>query len=292
MALLLEPALDLTAIAGCLILLGLLYTMRFTFVQLAQMLDVGIDLGITTLHPFAWLAAAIETTLVKAIETGISLLETALHGLYAGLTWSISEAIALPGEVMSWVRGAFEYLNWSVLHPLAAHLEIGLAEGLALLQGRVNALYADVAGTLDAAEEYARQQAAGAVATAEAFATTLVHGIGDQFLSIANKAEAIAEGAAADVKTIEGDLSPAQLAALVAAIPAALVFTGELATEAGLGSAACRSKVGGICGVPALAWDALLAGLLVTELALTLPVIVELVQGTLGTFEDVIKEFS
>jgi hypothetical protein len=87
--------------------------------------------------------------------------------------------------------------------------------------------------------------------------------------------QAIAIDAGTDISDLVGSLGISGSAAAIASIAALATVVTAIATEAGLGNASCRDKVGGICGTDSNAWEGLLAGLVAIGVAFSLKDIVD-----------------
>lgn len=78
----------------------------------------------------------------------------------------------------------------------------------------------------------------------------------------------------------------AKIGTIIAAWPFVYSLTQSLVTEAGLGNAECRRKVGDVCGVPSQNWANLLGGLAVVGLDLGLSDILGAVESIFETVID------
>lgn len=93
-----------------------------------------------------------------------------------------------------------------------------------------------------------------------------------------------------ELNKLLGEADLTKLAGLLAAVPLLSSLIQSLTQEAGLTSAECRSKVGGICGVNPSAWEGLLASLAVAAFAFDLPAIVKAVNGLAPAATKIVKE--
>lgn len=241
-------------------------------------------------------------------------------------TAALSKVVGLEGAIASNLSAAEAYARGRATAAIAtaeAYVESRIGAAEATLRG-------DIAGALSAAEGYAdvavsklraaedaavagavaiaaEAKAAGlaAAAAAEAGAERAAGSALAQSEAAAARAlaEAQAAGAAAlgavsglatgaldDLATIEGDLGALGTAGLIAAIPALATLVRAIATEAGLESAACRSKVKGICGTDPSAWAGLLEGALLLTGALSLRELVPVGRVAVHELSDLIKQ--
>lgn len=130
-----------------------------------------------------------------------------------------------------------------------------------------------------AAEAAAEQSARAQLAAAEsAF---------NQSLAAVKSVAITAEG---ELRTIEGTLGATGVAALLAAIPALATLVHAIATEAGLDSAACRGKVGQVCGTDPAQWTRLLGGLGLLGFLLDFPELVKIARPFVAEGADLIRE--
>lgn len=183
---------------------------------------------------------------------------TALVVKYARL--AIHDALAIGGAINSEIAALDTKLHHEVtvaIRDVEGYADTAVhalrkAEDAALA-GAVSVLHAGIVAAEKAAtEEFhaAEREAAAALAGADATINAAIAGV-----------KSIAVTLEDDLGTLLGKLSPADVAALLAAIPLLGLLVNTIATESGLNNSECRSKVKGICGTNPLQWAGLLAGI-------------------------------
>lgn len=228
---------------------------------------------------------------VAALEKRVTKLVTDEAADVLALGASIKNGLTdLRRDVGADVAGAVRTAEGYVDTQLAA-AERDLRREIGTAVGGAEALATKTIDALRNAEEEAVRNLnlaiAGAESTAEQFAAGLVASAASELAGVISHAEAraaAAEGVIAGevtdvtdhLKTLLGDLSFADVAALLASIPALAVLVHTIAEEAGLGRAETRGKVKAICSVDPELWGSIVAGLLLFD---GIPSLRELVDG-------------
>lgn len=257
--------------------------------------------------PLRSATSAISSALHAASGTLLDAHGDRIAGLLAGAAESIGNVLLYPARLFSGVHAALVYL-WRTAVP--GYVKAALAPVLSRLDGvraDIQTVRNAIATARSDAEHYADAQIASAVSDVKAWTREQVHAaesaaesyadeavsklrVAEQAaianaVSLANIAEHDAQSAimrageiAADIgapvgrslSDLEKYLDSLGLAGLVAAVPALGLLVNTIATESGLDSAACRSKVKGICRTDPNVWENLLGLLAPLGLALSL----------------------
>lgn len=204
------------------------------------------------------LRVAIEQELAKGIagvetELGgdVSRLQAAIAGAQSAVEGELATAkAAIEGEIVADVQG---------LDALIASGEAALSAAIAAATAAESAALAGAVSTLQ-----------GAIADVR----SSVGAIADQLAAVG----ATAAGELQDIYGLDADsirrvldrLDLSKVVDLGAGLVLVRALTEAIAAEAGLDSAACRSKVKGVCSVDASAWAGLLASLAAVGLAFDL----------------------
>jgi hypothetical protein len=277
MASALEAGYDLSALAGCFLLIGLLSVIAFTFAKLATVLDVGIG----PYHPFRGVSHAISNTIVDGCNSGIRSLERIAASFESGLIDSFGLLIAIPALLFVGVRALTEYL-WHTAIPSFVHsITNPIVRDVAAVRSSVAALTTEVQGvynravsytnaaeakTLGQAEAYVNTQLSGVLHTAEAYADRAVGqlaasesgainnaiSIAHSALAAANAAEAAAVGEAERFTTAAVAASEAAGARALTAVRS-IAITAEQDLGQIEGNLGALGVAGLIASIPALA---------------------------------------
>lgn len=293
----LEAGLDLSALAGIYLLIGLLAVIAYTFARLAAILDFSV-FGQRPLHN---VASGIQSVIVDGCNDGIKSLQSKAASFQSGLIDAFGMIIALPALLYLGLRAALEYLWSSALNPLIAHavnpVRASASDALAKANAarswaetQVDRLDArigrDTQAALSQAEAFAVSQAQSVAATAQAALLgtydrlegeiaglrTGLEGEVASSVDILRRAEeqaqALATAAigatAGELRDLERQLPLGDIATAVAAVPLLRAIIQTLETETGLENESCRRKVKGICSVDPARWERLIAGLVLT----------------------------
>lgn len=316
------PAIDLAALAGVMLLIGLLAVVGYTFKRLADVLNFSV-LGV---HPLQHVASAIENTIVAGCNAGINTLDKWAIALYHGLTYCIG--LILDG-VEDLANGAYGAIDRMVTHTIPSKVNAALSDVTALSHSAASAIAqlrkdvdADAAkltslvkslnttisreiqafwhGEVTNVHAYVNNQiahhdnvvhqivndaVAGIHLPGDIAASTLT-GAAKQALENAQAAEDAIRG---ELHDLLGNANPGDVAALIAAIPVIRALVQTLESETGLENASCRAKVKSICATPTDAWDNLLALALPLGLALSLRALYEPARETFNELHDLIE---
>jgi hypothetical protein len=301
----LQAAGDLIVVAGLLLAIGLLYLAKDLAAALRAIFGFGINLGFTTLYPLKWVGDQLAGLIEQAASAGIKASEHVLAGLLSGLTSSLEELIAIPVLLGIAIKDALAYLWHVALHAYVAAV-VNPVRSLALrAEALAHAAEATAARDLGIAERYAAAEAARALGEAKAYTAHAVAGAvteveayarqGVEKLRVAEEhaiasARAIAVGAEDALHVIEHNLTAAELAALIASIPALNTLLHAIATEAGLDQPGCRAKVKQTCGTGDLQWAQLLLGLAAMGLLFDFHALVAFARTLAGDAEKLIRQ--
>lgn len=206
----------------------------------------------------------------------------AVEALRAAETSAIAHAVNLAAEA----KAAGDAAAATVLAE-ARHLVAGAETAAAALAGQT---LAEARHLVAVGEADAAALARGAAGAAEAVAAgelAAAEAAGKAALAVV---AGVAGAAEAGVLDLEHLIDAAGWAALIASIPALAILVNAIATEAGLGNAACRSKVGNICQTDPLAWGNLLAGLAVLGFAFSLKDLYAVAEGLVGDLSGIIAQ--
>lgn len=316
---------DLLAIAGVWLLIGLLMVVSYTFGRLAFILDVGI-LGV---HPFRGISRAIESTIVAGCNDGIAVLQDVARDLWHGLTWSVGFLVDGIKDLANGTEDALTYLTEHLLIQKVNAAIKWIADSVPDLETRVETLAIDaikdgiviegkIQSTAVATLETAERKAAGIV-------TGLRHEIAADFHNLrhdlaldikAAKVDAEAVGrdaisalASAEETAIAGvrdaESATAQglrdlldsipltdIATVIAAVPIVKALLTTVLSESGLDGESCRSKVKGICGTDSELWGELVGGLVAVDFALNIREIVEAGNFIVGAISHELVELA
>lgn len=162
----------------------------------------------------------------------------------------------------------------------------GVSEAEQLARQAVTTAEGEIAAGVSAAEQFAQQVAA----SAETKAAAALAASEATFTAALDSVKSIAVTAEDDIAAINKRIDSYSLPELAATVAGIATIVTAIATEAGLDSAECRSKVGGICSTNTSQWTGLLAGLgLVTGL-LSLEEIVNLARPLVGVGAAIVSE--
>jgi len=294
---------DLVAIAVFLLLLALLYSLKYTIEPLIGALHSALG----WLPGIGSLLGKADAAVTDAINDGIKTVSRVTHDLWAG---TLDATIYLVDALRSLGQAVEDSVRHLYDHALPEWARWAIGEAIKVI-GDVAAPYPTVAAWihgLDATlREYARgradavaQAAASALTdatttiyqdvleattttltSAEAYADFQVQTVADDVTALRHELAA-AEGAVAgelpalpgigydDLRDAFGRLDLERLAGLLGAGALSGYLVQALAREAGLADAECRGKVKQICATDAAAWENLLAGLVALGFAFSL----------------------
>lgn len=298
MAIALE-AIDLTAICAILLLIGCLIAIEFVLEFVADVLDVTIP--VIHVRPFHGAAVALRHSIIRGVNGGIDKLQHVAADLWHYSAVALTETVNGTLDFVHAVERSLHWIErthvWKVAHAIADPI----AADLAAVKRTAERAAADVAAETLARERaigretrtveaWARSQLAdlqsailgkplhrfpqlerdvsqaidAAVTSAEksgaAVAGTLT-GAAEAALTAAEQAGTLTAG---ELRDLLNGLNPADVAALLAAVPLLRAALAALEAETGLDNAACRGKVKGVCGTNASQWAHLLEGLAFT----------------------------
>lgn len=318
-------AVDLVALAAILLLIGLLSAVSYTFVKLANVLDVGI-LGY---HPFAGIAGAIRSTIVAGCQAGIKDLGSAAHDLWAGSQWMLNKVVQALMAIPNGVHRALQYL-WNQAIPDYVKASIGD------LHSKINALdteftndFQEVANdvihlntrldnTVQAALEQAGRNLHDAITgvyhdigvdlgglrtTIETDIHNAVNDVSSTAAQALSKVE-IAENAAlsavsaaetataGELRDFIGEVPLGDIGAIIAAVPLLRALIQTLEAETGLENESCRAKVKGICGTDPSQWEKLLEGLVLLGVGFSLQDIFTYIGEAAGELVGIVEQIA
>lgn len=300
-------AIDLATIAACLLCMGLLIAVGYTFTRLADVLNFSV-LGI---RPLANVASAIEATVIAGCNAGVKALSASVTTLWKGVTWSVDEFRDGIHRFVNATEDALQHFRHSALPAYVTARLATIHKQVAALDARIDGLAstgakavtgveAQVTAKLSALDRTLTKQFNEKLALWEngiegrinARVAQAQHdfGIGidrvrsdaqsgldqlrgaeDAALGALRKAE---DATAEQLREQIRNLDQSQLAGLIAAVPALAALVNVITAESGLDRAECRSKVKQICGTDPGAWETLLLGALAIDFALNLEGIV------------------
>lgn len=299
---------DLVALCAILLLIGLLTAVRYSFVKLADVLDVGIF----GYRPFKGIATAIENTIVAGCNEGIKALGSVAHDLWVGAKWSFNEAIKALMYVPNKLHAAIDYL-WHTAIPsyvkayvkpyadkiltLETKIEKAITdEGKDVLDlstrisnltssipGEINKRVGSMASTLRGEFTSGIDKLRGEVTREIDAATKGIEGNATEAIDRLKTAEQSAidsvqkaeDATAKELKDLLGRLDLTTIMGAVAAVPLINAAVNTLEAESGLGRAECRAKVKNICSTDPSIWENLLAGLVALGLTMSIAEILE-----------------
>lgn len=224
----LEGGLDLGALALCFVALALLVAAK----ELAQAIARPLNVSIFGSHPFGFVADAIESGIVGALDDAIKGVEKLAAGFLSGLIDAFGLLIAIPLLLGLGVKAGLEYLWNSALRPVIHSIADPIRTIAAEARSSVATLEDTVAANVGRAERYARDHALGALESAEAYADRAIdHAlarIGGEIASGISEAERYADSAVsrlrgaedAAIATAVGIAAEAKAAGLAAAADA------------------------------------------------------------------------
>lgn len=280
--------------------------------KLSQSIAGVLNFSILGVHPLSNVAKALENSIVSWLSSTVNDLETVARDLFHGLTWMMREFLDGINAMTAHIEDAFTLL-WgtsipayvkAALRPII--VSINAVEATAQATSRmlarevirldtridnaatatVRSIERDVAQQIDRATH-------GIDAEIRAIRSSVDQAI-DHALNLARSESQIALGelrraedaALGAISAAEGatagelhdlirDLNPAQAIGIIASVPLLAQLVQTITMESGLDSAACRSKVKGICGTDPGDWSWLLAGAGVLGFGMTLREIIE-----------------
>lgn len=294
---------DLVALCGVLVLIGMLIAVRSTFAKLADLINVSVFHS----HPFASVAKAIENTIVEACNRDIAVLGGVAHQLWRGLKWSVA---LIPQMVMKLANATDNALDWlrhnalpmvikitlAPIHLAIVGLEAGLkAVGIDLarevtrLDTKIDNLRRDIAGIwqkdiasavrtvehdltvgLNHLETTIANDIRGAISTAEGYGTSALDKLRAAEDAAIGSIKSAEEKTAGELRGLINNLPLTDIASVVAAVPLVVEAVRVLEAETGLGRAECRAKFRGICGTDPTQWTRLLEGLVLIGLSMSI----------------------
>jgi hypothetical protein len=316
-------AVDLVALCGILLLIGLLTTVSYTFTKLADVIDVGI-LGA---HPFRGVANAIESTIVAGCNTGIRALGSVAHDLWVGAKWSFNEVIQALMFVPNGVHAALQHL-WKNAVPglVKAYIAVlskeinALAAGVTnltselgtdilrldtkientatatfnsatqVIDSKVKQVEVDLTHGLNAIRASIEADIRSAVGTAEQTGTAALDKIRDAENAAIDSLKQAEGATAVELRNLAGQIPFTGIAAVIASVPLLQAAVNTLESEAGLTRPECRAKVKGICGVDPSAWAGLLEGLAIMAAGISLAEIFTLAEDAAKTALPVVEK--
>lgn len=291
MAVALEGA-DLVAIAGLLVVIGLLIATKHLLQPIAGALEGWtLDLVVWSGHPLAWLGRDIDKWVVAGIDDAIAALGSVVADLWHGLVWSFDEMLSIFSDLATKARNAIQYLWTSVLVPYVA---AAIKPVRALATAAVNDAAAiarkeaaDIARTAANAEAFAWRR----LADAEGFTKTEVTAARRDLSRAINDVSSYVHTAEAGAIAIPGQIPadfedlwkglrdyirPDNLEKLLGAGLLSGMLLRVIAQNAGLDSSECQAKHKGICGVDLKQWLGMLEGLALMDGTLDLATLLKL----------------
>lgn len=316
------PAIDLAALAGVMILMGLLVVVGYTFTKLADVLNFSV-LGI---HPLQHVATAINNTIVAGCNAGINTLDRWAIALWHGLftAWNIFveglKDLANGTETaFKWVTGtAIPNVVNAAINPIKLDVTIAknalesitgnigalssdfhaLANGLDNTIARsINAWYRgihpDITNEIHAAIHAMSGAVSGEISAqvgnAENLASSAIASLRTAETAVTDALTTAENATAKELRDLADSIPLTDIAAVAAAVPIIREMVRVLETETGLDNAICRQKVKGICGTNISSWESLLAGLAPLALAFSLREIVETARPIMRETQDIIE---
>lgn len=287
-------AVDLVAIALLLVVVGMLYSVKWWLRPAFSVLSATIG-HIPGVGGFVTDA---ENAVIGALDDAIKATEGAAAKLWRGLELLVT----LTGDALHALAADTEKALRALWHStIPTYVKAELAPVLRLAnaaKAKVDQLAADVVRQVDRLDARITSQAEATLRTAEHYAAGEVNALAhtvtgeiDQLRATLEaelgtavtgaresaqaaldrlraaeeaavaQAEAIAQGAQSELEQLQKAAGAAGLAALIAALPATLALVRSIADEAGLGNPECRTKVKGICRTPTSSWLRLLESL-------------------------------
>lgn len=203
MAVLLEAGYDLGGLALCYVCIALLLLALELSKGVAGLLDFKV-LGVRPLHG---LAAALNNTVVRVLNSTLHDVETVAAKFESGLVGALELLIGLTLLVFVGIYDALSYFWSALLRPLIHSIVDPVADIANAARAKVAALEDTVANDLSRAERYADGQAAGALATAKAYADHwidhAVSSLNDGISAALATAERYADTAVAKLRSAE-----------------------------------------------------------------------------------------
>lgn len=300
-----EGAGDLVLIAGLIVAIGLLYTTKWIVQGIRKLLDFGINLGFTTVHPLRWAIDGLAGWIEGGCESAIKWSQGKLTALFYGLVDSLGLIIGAPLALGLGIKDALVYLWHTAIRAFVNGIVNPVRTLATKAERDAQTAISTAAKDLQIAKRYAETEAASALRDAKSFATREAHAAEAAATDYADtavaklraaesqaiaSARAIAVGAEEALRTIEGAMTPEELAALLAAIPALAVLVHAIATEAGLDNPECRGKVKGICGTNPARWGKLLGELALLTGLLNFRELVALCRPLVKPAADLIRQ--
>lgn len=195
------------------------------------------------------------------------------HALPSWARWATSEALGYVGPVAAPYATIAEWLlaeTGVAASATAAAITTATARAADFTIGQVTDVYqailTETAATLTSAEAYADFQ----IDTVRQDVHAVAHAIESAAGAAADELPQLPALAWEDLQRIYNGLDLSRLNGQLAAVPILGALVYALARDTGLDSAACRSKVKGICGTDAAGWAKLLAGAALLEGGLSL----------------------
>lgn len=294
---------DLVALCGVLVLIGMLIAVRSTFAKLADLINVSVFHS----HPFASVAKAIENTIVEACNRDIAALGSVAHELWRGLKWSVALIPQMVMAVVNATDSALDYLRHNALPavikislaPLhlaitaakaaADAVGIDLAKEVGRLDAKIDSFKRDVVGLwrqdiasavktvehdltvgLNHLETTVATDIRQAISTAEGYGTSALDKLREAENAAIGSIRSAEDKTAADLRGLINQLPLTDIASVVAAVPLVVEAVRVLEAETGLGRSECRAKFRGICGTDPSQWTRLLEGLVLIGLAMSI----------------------
>lgn len=278
-------------------------------------LGLALLVGVAEQKALAYLWHHALVPLVKFVANGVVDAALDVKGRITAAIYSGATAVVATGlRAEGWITTAVLKYARAAIHDALADGGV-IAAAIATLNTK---LHREVTAAIHDAESYAdtavstlrkAEDAAlgGAVATltagihaAEKAATAEFHTAESDAAAALAAADATINHAIAGVKSIAvtleddfstllGKLSPADAAALIAAIPLIGLLVNTIATETGLNNSECRAKVKGICGTDPLAWAKLLGGLAALGFAFDLRALAKVANEVIGDLVPIIE---
>jgi hypothetical protein len=236
-------------------------------IGLAALLYIGVRKALV----YGWGTAipALVETAVRPVRTLASKAETTAESA-TSLAWANltrAEAYADKQSASALTDAQLQALrdaeNAAVTHAMQV-----AADGIAAAEAKAQQLVAAAEAQAEAGITEAEALARSGVSQAEAQAQSALAASEAAASSALDIVRSVAVGAEQDLRTIEGTIGAAGVAALIAAIPALATLVNTLVTETGLENQSCRTKVKGICGTDPSAWENLLFGIAAAGVAL------------------------
>jgi len=276
--------LDLVAIAGLLVVIGLLIATKHLLQPLAgALINWSLDVVVWSGHPLAWLGHDIEKWIIAGIDSAIAALGSVVEQLWSGLTWAFGQMLDAIVDVALKARSALVYAVDNVIRPWAEHLVQPIRADATKAVSELESLGVGVARASDLGIDYATQVGAKLLDDALGYTAHEVKSLYDTLHPEIASLDTYVHGAEAAAEAIPGTITadfdslwkelqkyirPEDLGQLLGAGLLSGMLLRVIAQNAGLDSSECQSKHKQICGVDPSQWTKLLEGLALLGFAL------------------------